>query len=524
MSAPDDLKTLCRTAAEKWGGRRALHFDQTGETFSFEDIDRRSNQTAHALTRLGIQSGDRVAIMLANVPAWPLTWLGIVKAGAVMVPVNRFYRPVDAGYLFGHAGVKAIVTSDDLVPVVLESIEASGLMPPPRVLSIDGGSAAVDIGAAVESAPDARTDVEVTPATLANIQYTSGTTGHPKGCMLPNAWFTGFARRIQGTDLALGEEDIVLTAQPFYYVDPQWILTATLYSGAELIVLDRFHPSNFWEKLREYGVTWFYCLGVMPKMLLNQPASPGDKKHNVRLVVCSAIPPSDHAEIEARWGTPWFEAFGLTETGLDIAVSAAEREALVGTGCIGRPMPERDVRIVDDTGNEVATGEAGELIERGPGMMDGYYRDEAATADAIKDGWFHTGDLARMDGEGRIFFQGRKKDMIRRAGENISAVEVEDVIMQHPDVALAACIPVPDDLRGEEVKAYVVLKAGKDVEPAVLADWTAERIAYFKVPRYWAFHDALPRTPSERVIKSELAEVGEDLRAGAWDRSDDAWR
>lgn len=529
-----DLAALTRRAADRWGTRAALCFDETGEVYSFDDIERLTNKAANALTALGIQTGDRVAIMLANRPDWPLTWLGIVKAGAVMVPVNRYYKSADAGFLFSHAGVAAIVTSDALAPIVRAAISEAGMDPAPLILSVDGdadGNAGGDVDgagrnfrAAVQAAPETPRGREIGESSVANIQYTSGTTGEPKGCMLPNGWFTGFARRVQGTDFAMREGDIVLTAQPYYYVDPQWILATTLQAGAELVVLDRFHPSSFWDKLRQYGVTWFYCLGVMPKMLLNQPEDARDREHAVRLVVCSAIPPADHARIEARWGAPWYEAYGLTETGLDIAVTAEEHDALVGSGCIGRPMPEREVRIVDGEGLDVPDGGAGELIQRGPGMMEGYYRNPEATAAAIRDGWFHTGDLARRDENGLIYFTGRKKDMIRRAGENISAAEVEGVIMQHPAVELAACLAVPDDLRGEEIKAYVVLREAGALEPADLADWVADRLAYFKVPRYWTWRESLPRTPSERVIKSELAGQGEDFSVGAWDRSDGVWR
>jgi len=293
------------------------------------------------------------------------------------------------------------------------------------------------------------------------------------------------------------------------------------------VVADRFHPSTFWDALRRHGVTWFYCLGVMPRLLLKTPPRPDDRHHPVRWVACSAIPPGDHRAIETRWGVPWYEHFGMTESGLDLAVGIDEHDALVGSGCIGRPLPTREARVVDAHDRPLPRGQPGELVLRGPGLMDGYYRNPEATARIFRNGWLHTGDIVRMDEAGRIYYVGREKDMIRRGGENIAAAEVEEVIMQHTQVKLAACVAVPDDTRGEEVLAHVVLQPGatpESVTPQALIEFCRERIAYFKAPRYWRYRDDLPRTPSERVIKSALAEGDEDPAVGAYDSVDDVWR
>ncbi len=217
----------------------------------------------------------------------------------------------------------------------------------------------------------------------------------------------------------------------------------------------------------------------------------------------------------------------MTESGLDIIVSPEEHDALVGSGCIGRPMPTREARIHGPDDRPLPHGELGELVLRGPGIMDGYYREPEATAEVFRDGWLHTGDLARMDADGLIYYVGRQKDMIRCSDENIAAAEVEGVIMQHPSVQMAACVPVPDDIRGEEVKAYVVLRSDctlDDTPPRVLVEFCEPQIAYFKVPRYWTYRDDLPRTPSERIIKGEIMAEQADLRIGAYDRVDDVWR
>ena len=545
-----DLPTALRRAAARWPERTALVFDEAGERLTFAALDARTARVAAALAGSGIGPGDRVAIMLPNRVEWPLAWLGIVRCGAVMVPVNTGYRTADAGFLLHHAGVRAVVTLRRFVPLLLDVRADVGAAF--GILCVDGdaedeapdltaliGAHAADAGmeafdfdprnvelieAHAAHAPPA---VEIEPHTLASVQYTSGTTGKPKGCMLSHSWFMRFAWRVVILHDGLDETDTILTSQPFHYVDPQWNLAVALLSGASLVVLDRFHPSTFWRKVRDHRVTWFYCLGVMPKLMLDTPPSPLDREHSVRRVICSAIPRADHAAIEARWGVPWFEAFGMTESGLDIAVELADHDEAVGTGCIGTPMPGREVRVVDAHDRPVPAGTPGELVLRGVGLMDGYYRNPTATAAAFRNGWLHTGDVVRRDERGRLFYLTRMKDMIRRSGENIAAAEVEEVIMRHPGVRLAAVLAVEDDLRGEEVMAYVVPGEGvsrEEVGPAALSAFCAERLARFKVPRYWHYRDDLPRTPSERIRKEVLRAEHEDPTTGAWDHVAGRWR
>jgi crotonobetaine/carnitine-CoA ligase len=314
----------------------------------------------------------------------------------------------------------------------------------------------------------------------------------------------------------LTDRDVMLTAQPFHYIDPQWNVAAGLMSGAELVVLDGFHPSSFWAKVRQHRVTYFYCLGAMPTLLLRMPPDPLDREHRVRVVQCSGIPPALHRELEQRWGVGWHEAFGMTETGADLRVTDVDHDELVGTGCLGGPVSYRQVRIADAADQPVPAGTPGEIQLRGPGMMDGYLDDPRATAAVLRGGWLHTGDLGRMDAAGRVYHVGRLKDMIRRSGENVAAREVEEVLLTHPRVTLAAVTAVPDELRGEEVKAYYV---ASDATPQELADYCRARLAAFKVPRFWQPADDLPRTDSQRVAKAELAGLSGavfDTGAGQW--------
>ncbi|WP_103336744.1 ATP-dependent acyl-CoA ligase [Amycolatopsis sp. CA-126428] len=497
------LAQLVTRAAALWPERPAWVFDDLERTFTFAELDRESSRIAAALAERGIGPGDRVAVMLRNVPAFPLTWLALAKIGAQLVPVNTNYQEFDGAHVLRHSGAKLAVAA----PEFTELLGRIGLT---EVITPD----------------ELRTDAEPpeftpVPELPVNIQYTSGTTGAPKGCVLPNRYWTTLAVSLATDFPAVGTDDVILTAQPFHYIDPQWNVALGLAGGATLVVLDRFHPSTFWAKVREHGVTWFYCLGLMPTLLLRQEPAETDRDHRVRAICASAIPHDLHSEMERRWGVPWYEAFGMTETGGDIRMTADDHDATVGTGCIGRPSRDREVLIAGDDGKPVPRGETGQLLIRGIGLMHGYHDDPDATAKAFENGWFHTGDLARMDAAGRVYYIGRTKDMIRRSGENVSADEVERALLLHPAVRLAAVVAVPDELRGEEIKAYVVCD-GDRPDPAELAAFCAGKLAYFKVPRFWAFADALPMTPSERVAKGELRKVA-DPRAGSWDAKAAAW-
>jgi crotonobetaine/carnitine-CoA ligase len=510
---PATLVGALRAAARRWPDRTAWTFDP-GDRFTFADVARLTAGYATALRERGVRPGDRVAVLLANEPAFPLTWLALSALGAAMVPVNVKYQTADAEHVLRACGASAIVAAERFAPL-LERLPAD--LPalrtaiPAASLSQAAGNAAAAAAGQDLPRPD--------PAGTANIQFTSGTTGRPKGCVLPHRYWTTLAGGLVTEFPFLSERDVMLTAQPFHYIDPQWNVAAGLMSGAEVVVLDGFHPSTFWAKVREHQVTYFYCLGAMPALLLRMPAHPAGREHRVRAVQCSAIPPALHRELEDRWGVPWYEAFGMTETGADLRVTAADHDELVGTGCLGRPVSYRKVQITDAAGQPVAAGAEGEITLSGAGMMDGYLNDPAATARALRDGWFHTGDLGRMDDAGRVYHTGRIKDMIRRGGENVAAREVEEVLLTHPAVRLAAVTAVPDEIRGEEVKAYYV--ADGDPGPGALAGYCRARLAAFKVPRYWQPAGDLPRTDSQRVAKARLGEVSGavfDSLTGEWSK------
>ena len=488
------LVGLLRARAASAPDAPLLRFDD-GPTFTVGEFDARTDAAAARLAAAGVGPGDRVCVQARNTPTFPLLWLAAAKLGAVVVPAHAGYRAADLRHVLDDSGSVLMVADDDLVeacaPVAAEV---------PTVRAVVRASDLT--GPGEDGAPTAA----VEDSTLLNLQYTSGTTGEPKACMLTQGYWVRLGA-IAAEALGLGAGDVVLTAQPFTYMDPQWCLVMCLHAGVPLVVLPRFSASTFWDSVVQHGVTTFYVVGAMATMLLRQPASDADRAHAVRLVVASGIPPALHAELEGRWGAPWREAFGMTETGVDLVVPAGDA-ASVGTGDIGVPVSSKRIRVVRPDGTDAEIGEAGELQVSGEPMMLGYWNRREATAQTLVDGWLRTGDLACRGADGRLRIVGRLKDMVRRSGENVSAAEVENVIATHPDVTAAAVIAAPDAVRGEEVAAVVALRAGTRHSALVadaIRDVVRAQLADFKVPRYVVLLDALPMTSSGKVAKAELS-------------------
>lgn len=497
MDQPLSLPDLVQSAATRWPDREAIFCELGNRAITFRELDAWSDRLAITLMDRGVRPGDVVSVMLPNRIEFPVLWLGILKAGATMTPINVSYRREDRNHLISHSNAVAFVGEAATVASVGDDRDAFPNLTwiaTPEELESSGNPVAVRALPAVH------------PFSTANIQYTSGTTGMPKGCVLSHAYWVRFGQAFLHHGPRLTEHDRILTAQAFSYADPQWNVAAALASGASLTILEKFSPSRFWKQLGEARTTFFYCLGAMPTLLLKTPPSRFDRDHQVRLVVCSAIPPDRHKELEARFGAPWLEAFGTTETGADLIVDVEDHDALVGSGSLGRAVTGKEARVLDADGRPLPPGEVGELAIRGVGMMERYHNDPEATGLAFRNGSYHTGDLVRQDNDGRFSYVGRTKDMIRRGGENIAAAEVEAVLQSHPDVLLAACIPVPDDIFGEEIKAFVVVRKTEASAPDMKAlyDHVAARLARFKIPRYWEAVESLPMTPSERVIKPAL--------------------
>jgi crotonobetaine/carnitine-CoA ligase len=524
------LGHLLEDAAKRFGEKPLFIFEE--KLFSFAEINRLVNKTANALRSVGVGKDERVAVMLPNGVDFPIVWFALAKLGAVIVPVNINYHDHDLTYALDDSQAGFFVLHDNYmeqwerIREHLPSVSKTLLVADTEHKRHAERVETSEWKRLVEESSDSFEISDVTAEDIVNIQYTSGTTGFPKGCMLSNKYWLQIGQ-IAAEYFELTPDERNLTAQPFYYMDPQWNTVACLIGGSPLVILPRFSPSHFWSVVIRHEVTVLYLIGTMPFFLLKMPKDPSlERRHKLRLILCSGIHPKFHAEFERRWGVPWREAFGMTETGVDLIVPLDDIES-VGSGAMGKPIPSKQARVVDENGNDVPDGSLGELIVRGEPMMMGYWNKPDATAETMRGGWLHTGDLVIKDAKGYFHWQARLKDTIRRAGENVSSVEVEGVLLEHPAVKMAAVVPVPDELRGEEVKAYIVLKAGhsrKDTPPDSILDYARKQLAYFKVPRYIEYLDDLPRTPSERVEKHKLVKMKADLRVGSYDAVDKVWR
>lgn len=485
----EDLLTLLRRQARRYGDKPFITFGD-GAELTFGGAERRVAGVRALLPRMGAAPGDRVALMMKNSLFYPVAWLGVLSAGCIAVPINSRARTGDAGFILRHSGASLAIVDEATEPVV--SAAAPGI----RTFVARSGAGMED----VQDDPDVPAP-ELSGDAVANIQYTSGTTGFPKGCVLMHSYWQWMAEVVRAY-FPLEEHDTILTSQPHSYIDPQWNVVAALRAGARLVLLDGFHPSTFMRSVAEHDVTVFYCLGVMPTLVLKQSPAPWDREHKLQRVFCSAIPVDLHAAIEERYGVPWHEVFGMTESGVNVGVPRTDHDRLVGSGCIGKPLPHNEAAVFDEHDAACPPGKVGELVLRGSGFMLGYHEDPAATEAFYRSGWAHTGDLVEADAEGFLFYRGRKKEMIRRGGENIAPVEIETALTTHPDVVECAACPVPDPDLGEEIKVYIV--ASREVDPQALQAYLRERIAAFKVPRYWEMRASLPRTPSEKIAKHEL--------------------
>lgn len=512
QAAPGDLLDLVREACLSHPGRLALIFDD-GVTLSRGKLWAEAAAFAGYLTER-LSPGDRVAVMMSNRAEFMITWLAVVASRCVLVSMNPSLRNHDARHIVRDSGARLIVT-EPAHEALLRSLHAD--CPAVEELVVAGddephGLSRFRGGAARDRPGEARDDIT-------NVYYTSGTTGPPKGCLVGHDYWLRFTTLIP--DLYhWTSDDRMLCCLQFFYNDPPWQLLVSLKAGTPLVVLRRFSVSRHWQVVREHDVTLLFGIASTASLLLKAPPCAHDRDHRVRLAIHVGIPPLLHEQLTLRWGVPWVEAYGLTETGPVAAMPVEHAAEMTGSGSIGLPCPDTETQIVDDAGNVLPAGQAGELIVRAPGLMRGYLNQPEATEDAFRGGWLHTGDMAAADQAGFLYFRGRMKDIIRRSGENIAAAEVEGVLRSHPAVLEVAAVPVPDPLRGEEVKVHILLGRGQATKSAPteeLISFAAERLARYKVPRYVEYRAAeFDRTPSMRVIKEGLDRSVDSPRV--WDR------
>lgn len=479
--------------------------DTTGASWTYAAAAREIGGLQACYAASGLMPDDRVAVVADGGTGLYLHLLALNGLGMSLVPLNLDASDAEIDYQLRHSDSKLLVTP----PAALDRLqritrEIDGC----RVVTRDE-LAARPVTGVQPIAGDARRE--------AALLYTSGTTGRPKGCMLSNQYFLVMGRWYNGLGgyCALDSNDRLLTPLPPTHMNALCVsFMAMLMCGGCVVQLDRFHPSTWWQTVRSERATIVHYLGVMPAILLSLPESADeDFAGQIKFGFGAGADPRHHSRFEERFGFPLLEAWAMTETGAGAAIIANREPRHVGQRCFGRAPPEVEYRIVDEGGADVPTGDPGELLVRrnGPdpreGFFSGYYKDDEATSEAWRDGWLHTGDVVRQGSDGSLFFVDRRKNIIRRSGENISAAEVEATLLSHPDVGNCAVTAVPDPLRGDEVFAFVVAAAGSATNEAAaqrLVEHCLKRLSYFKVPAYVAFLDHLPLTASQKVNRKDL--------------------
>ncbi len=470
-----------------------------------------------AYANAGYGHGHRVGLLLENRPAFFLHWFALNGLGVSVVPINAELRAAELKYLVGHSEIALAVALPQRHAALRAAATATSR---PLALMADGEMPP----AAPFTAPHAEWAIE--ELSECALLYTSGTTGQPKGCILPNRYFLHAGRwyaRVGGLAALRGGEERMLTPLPLVHMNAMaYSAMAMLLTGGCLIVLDRFHPATWWASVRVARASVVHYLGVMPAMLMKAPAHEDDAGHGVRFGFGAGVDKALHAPFEQRFGFPLLEAWAMTETGAGAVVMANTEPRAVGSSCFGREGADVELVIVAEDGVEADIDQPGELWVRHAGadprygFFAGYLKDPQATEEVWQHGWFHTGDIVCRDAQGLLHFIDRRKNIIRRSGENISAVEVESVLNQHPAVKAAAVAATPDALRGDEVLACVVLHeplAAEQRAPlaASIVEHALARLAYYKAPGYVAFVDVLPLTASQKIQRGELKALAHAL-------------
>jgi long-chain acyl-CoA synthetase len=498
-----NLATNLTETAERHGDRIAIKLDDF--ELNYQLLNEGSARVAGMLRSKGIEPGDRVGIMLPNVPHFPIVYYGILRVGGVVVPMNPLLKAREVEFYLRDPEAKVMFAWGDFAEAAGPGAEAAGA----EAILVKPG----EFEQSLFEQEASHEVVERDGGDTAVILYTSGTTGTPKGAELTHDNLGSNVDTILSSLIEITPDDIVLGALPFFHSFGQTCgLNSCVKAGGMLTLLPRFEPDKALEILARDRVTIFQGVPTMYVAMLHSDKAGEADTSSLRLCVSggSAMPGEVLRAFEEKFGCKILEGYGLSETSPVASFNHPDRERKVGS--IGTPVEGVQMKVVDDEGDDVEQGEVGEIVIKGPNVMKGYWRKDDATAEAIKDGWFHTGDMAKIDEEGYFFIVDRKKEMILRGGYNVYPREIEEVLYEHPAVAEVAVVGVADDKMGEEVGAAVVLKKGEDVSADELKAFVKEQVAGYKYPRKVWFVDELPKGPTGKILKREV-EVPEKVAA-----------
>jgi long-chain acyl-CoA synthetase len=511
---PETLAALGSYNRERFGEYVSLIYEFPGSERQYTNVEvyREAARLANALISLGVRKGDRVLVMMQNSPQVLIGYQALARMGAITIPVLPLLKPPEIGYIAANAQPVAILTSTWVLPIVQEGLKEATSMRHVIVVGQEGDASAPEgapyklygYDALIANQSDVGPEVEIKPEDRAVILYTSGTTGRPKGVVLSHCNLISNAIAGAGDDPELTRGKTSLAVLPLAHAFGITVSNVAYLSGTVTVMVPRFDLEQVFQLIEKHHIAAFAGVPAMFVGMLNYPDAEKYDTSSLEYVVSGSapLPVSVLEGFEKRFNCPIREGYGLSEA--TTAVSGHRVDMVRKPGSVGKPLDGVEVRVVDDNDNDLPVGEIGELLVRGPNLMQEYYNMPEETEKALRGGWLHTGDMAKLDEEGYIYIVERKKDLIIRGGFNIYPRDVEEVLMRHPAVLECAVIGVPSERMGEEVLAYVVLQGGKQATAEELIAFCQQYLANYKTPSFVEFIPALPRNPIGKIDRKVL--------------------
>ena len=499
-----NLAVMLRETAAATPDKPAALYD--GGRLTYGDLDALSDRLAAGLHLAGVRRADRVAVQLPNIPQFLIAYFGVLKAGGIVVPLNVLYKPPEVAFHLGHSSARAFITWAGVLADAAAGAAQAGVSQVYAVGLPDGAGGALPFERLLAAPADRRPLPDTTMADTAVIMYTSGTTGRPKGAELTHMQLYMNAD-IPGRLFEVRPDDVVITALPLFHIfGLSSILNVCVRFGCTMSLIPRFDPASVLAAVQRDRATIFEGVPAMFIGLLSHPGLDEFDLSSLRIAISggASIPAPVLDAFEQRFGVLILEGYGLTETASTTTFNRSEADRRVYS--VGKPIWGTQTQVWNSDGQPLPPGEenVGEVVTRGPHVMKGYLGNQEATADALRGGWFHTGDLGYFDEDGYLFIVGRSKELIIRGGYNVYPLEIEDVLHAHPAVAEAAVVGIADPRLGEEVKACVALRPGAAVTAPELIAFCKERLAAYKYPRVIEFRDELPKNALGKVLKDQL--------------------